>query len=248
MSIHPLKVTKYIIAALMLLFVPKVSLAVIGFNSVYPFSSGILPNSIFTLADCEGSNRLMTVGCIVPGLTVTAVNQNGTALTKATSIAPTGGEVSLWYLKAPATGNLTVVVTFSGNYTSANCGVICMTGVDQTAPLDAVASSSGNSTTASLNIVTVSTGAWAIDMVGNMGGSNVLTVGGSQVERWNSSGAGDDGAQSTLGPIATAGSTAMSWTQSSAIWGMCAASFKDDGVVATASGDPSMFLLMTGRD
>lgn len=243
MSIYPSKIA---IALCLVLLFGDICQAAIAFDAVSTGNSGIAANTIFWSHTCSGDNRVIIVGCIVPSLTTTDVLYNGVSITKSTSIAITGGEVSLWYLVAPLTGTHIVSAVFSGAYTSADCGSISLTGVDQSSPIDAISTSSGTGTTASLNITTVANKAWVVDIVGNVVGSSGFTVGGSQTQRWNSTNLFDDGAGSTLGPVTPAGSTAMSWTQSSAVWGQAAVSFQPAALILSAD-DPNL-LLMQGAD
>ena len=105
----------------------------------------------FTFAHTvSGANRLLIVGVTIRtdvGQTVTSITYSGAALTFVRADTFAGSVRSeLWYRIAPATGSNNVVVTLSASAKAAT-GAISLTGVDQTAPLDAQNGATGTSVT-----------------------------------------------------------------------------------------------------
>lgn len=142
--------------------------------------------SSFTFSHtCTGSELYLIVGVsllVSVGRSVTGVTYNTVALGSLgeNSISSTYG-VSLWGLKAPATGAHNVVVSTGGPPDSVACGSLSFTGVDQTTPTSNFTTATGTSANPA---VTVSSAvndfvvAVCIDA-----GSTSLTV--DQTLRWN---------------------------------------------------------------
>src|SRR5262249_42061771 len=118
-------------------------------------SSGQATNaSTLTFSQTVGSgqNGLLMVEVGVNGGTASAVTYNGTALTLAgRSNGNNNSDVEIWYLKAPVSGTHNIVVTTAGNATIA-AGAASFFGVDQTTPLSAAVTTSGNNHTPSATI------------------------------------------------------------------------------------------------
>ena len=130
-----------------------------------------------------------------------------------------GDRVELWYKVAPLTGANNIVVSLPSSV-HLMAGATSWTGVHQTTPLGTAGNATGTSSTATVNVTTVS-GDAVVDTVST---ANAVTVGASQTQRWNLSQAGFKGAGST--EDATTTTTTMSWTFVSGDWAITAVPLK----------------------
>ncbi len=113
------------------------------------------------------NNRLLVVGLSInnPSVTATSITYNGSNLTKLTGRScdtSSGCEDELWYLVNPATGTNTISVTLSGA-SNIGAGAATYYNVDQTTPLGAATTNSGNSTGAASVTVSSTTNQLVID-------------------------------------------------------------------------------------
>ncbi len=176
----------------------------------------------------SGSNRALIVG-VTCQVSVTeahtipsGVTYNAVAMTLFGSATRASGTsdflgVSLWYIKAPATGANDIVATFSSQILSAVVGGVSVTGARQDPPTG-VAVLDENSSTTSASITLLSgPDDLVIDVLGldSDSVSQAATVGGSQTQRWNTDNDEVLGAGSTE-PGAD-GTTTMSWSAFSTI-------------------------------
>lgn len=169
--------------------------------------------------NAAGVNRVLIVGVSIKNAqTVANVTYDGVGLVPAGGISMgTGIRVELWYLTNPATGNNQVQVSLNGGNTAAVAGSVSLTGVSQSNPIENSAFATGNGTTASVNVNTLSNNAWVLDTLGKVHRDDA-DVGTGQTERWNRmAGTSVDasrirGAGSTRGPVTPAGAVTMSWT------------------------------------
>ncbi|MCH8247650.1 MAG: VCBS repeat-containing protein, partial [Bacteroidetes bacterium] len=171
----------------------------------------------------SGNYRLMLVGVSIHGTgIVSSVTYNGVSLTNVGVQANgSSARTEIWRLVAPATGTHNVVVTFASMTEDASLGIITFTGVHQTTPLGTFASTSGSSTSASVN-VSSATGELVFDHIAVINAT--VTVGSGQVQRWNVMGSEARAAGSTE-PGAT--TTTMSWSRgTSGPWSIGAVSIK----------------------
>lgn len=162
-----------------------------------------------------GLNRLLVVGVSVyDGKTiVTAATYGGVPLTNIGTHTQGKGNasVSLWGLVAPASGTAPVTVTF-GPTVPVVAGAVSFTGVDQTTPWGAFASTSGKATSATLAVAS-GPGEMIVDALSVRNGGVTVTPGGGQAQFWNGATGG------TAADVRGAGSTApgaasvpLSWT------------------------------------
>ena len=98
----------------------------------------------------------------------------------------------MYYLVNPDTGSAyDVVVSFDGNFYKCFGGSISLTGVDQTNPIDDLTGPpygegvAGGSGDPSLDVTTLTDGAWVIDTLARRNYDDSTTVGSGQTERWN---------------------------------------------------------------
>ena len=184
-------------------------------------------------------NRMLVVG--VSGETGNEVplgiTYNNVALTKYDEqyYSANNNACSFWYLAAPATGENNLVVTWNGN-TYRNVGWIVLYNVAQAAP-EAGSKATNTGTTASVAVTTVADGAWIVDVVGTTSSTNNMTCSASQTERWETT-SNCRGNGSTC-PVATGGTEqTVSWTLTSGVWAIIAASFAPAVSGGSASASP----------
>ena len=184
---------------------------------------------------CTGSNLILWVAVqlyqdTAGNGTITTATYNGVALTKYKDVLTGSIYAALYYLIAPATGAHNVVITAT---TTAGAKIddlfaqaSSFTGVDQVTGVDASASGTGYSTTASAAVITVADNCEVIDSIAKYG-ANAITKGANQTEL-NKDASNAAGGSSYLTSLKTpAGSVTMSWTWTTAgDWSIVTASFK----------------------
>ena len=119
--------------------------------------------------------------------------------------------VSLWYLANPATGTKTISVDIAGTVTDTGGGAVSFSGVNQATPLEAKTEATGDATTTSIDVTTLTDGAWVFDCV-TLEVQTADAVGADQTQRWNTDLGSMGMAGSTEGPKSPAGAVTMSWT------------------------------------
>ena len=184
----------------------------------------------FTFAHTtSGANRLLVVGVAIrtdAGQTVTSITYSGVALTfvRADTFAASVRS-ELWYRIAPATGSNSVVVTLSASAKAA-VGAISLTGVTQTAPVEAQNGATGTSATPTETVTTVTDGAWVIDALAfrsTGAGTPTGNPGAGQTQRWSQYNEGGGtatnirGKGSTEGPRSPAGAVVMDWALAASV-------------------------------
>ena len=96
---------------------------------------------------------------------ITVCTYNGISLTKVRSDEATGNNrTEIWRLIAPPTGTHNIIVSAAGTLGELAIIGVSLTGADQTAPEDANTGTSGNSSTPSVSITSVSDNAWFLTM------------------------------------------------------------------------------------
>lgn len=136
-------------------------------------------------------------------------------------------KTELWYLVAPTETTANVVCSYANNQSdlTRTFSVSYLTGVSQSAPIDASAGSNGTSTTLSTVVTTVAQGAWIIDSAYGRHDAG-LTVGSGQTTRTDRLIILDGLGVSTVNGKATPGAETMDWTQGSDDWSYSAMSLK----------------------
>ncbi len=173
----------------------------------------------------SGSNRILIVA--VAGedssstdLNISSVTYGGTAMTLVPNSTSTEGttylqKTALYYLLSPAVGTATVTVTYSGSVAERSGGSISLFNVDQ-AGAEAVATNGNTgSNSISTNITTLTDGSWVIDVVGCGNAGTFTTTTSGMTERYDVQNDSASAAGSTK-PVASAGSTTVSWQHSGA--------------------------------
>jgi len=213
---------------LFIAFSANLTNAAISFdNASSKFDSNDNPTISWSHTIGSGSNRMLIVGVCgldvsQTDLVISSVKYNGvdmsfvsgSSITRTTS---TSRKTELYYMlnsSLPAAGTYTMTVTYSGNVTNRNAGAISLTGVAQRAR-EAVATSLADSTVISTNITTLTNGAWVVDIVGSGSGGSFTTTSSGMTERWDVS-AGSSSAAGSTKPVEFAGTTTMSWEQTTA--------------------------------
>ena len=184
-------------------------------------------NSIAFPITVAGSNQLLVVSVALMGdsadsIKVSSVTYAGTvALANIGAIkhpSPNNVRVEMWQAVGPlTTGSNTIQITLAGGKTAVVAGAILLTGVDQTAPIEASdftqCGTASSTTNVSLSSLTGS--AWVIDVLGALKSTPVPVAGSGQTEVWNAFTGGAPssrvrGATSTYGPLSSSPAT-MSW-------------------------------------
>jgi pectate lyase len=175
-----------------------------------------------------GSDRFLLVGVAVEDTStadanVTSVTYNGVQLTAVPGSKISGGgsgiiQTQLFYGLGSglgAAGAHTVSVGFQGPVDGVSASAVSFSGVSQAAPEAAGArTDTSGADSISSTTTTRSANAWVVDLVGS-GNSGSFTAGSGQTERSDIAASGMTGAMSTK-PVATAGTTTMSWAHSGA--------------------------------
>lgn len=174
--------------------------------------------------------------------TITGITYNSVALGAVTPTAtatniPGDRNVSLWYLKAPATGSNDVAITLSGNAdeTAAIAATFC--GVNQGTAIGSSVTANGNDTTPTVD-ATSAAGELVIDAVFVRGDTGqTLTAGGGQSDRANFC-YNSDCTEWVMAMSSEAGAatTTMSWTAISANWATIAVPIKPAASAARPLG------------
>ena len=180
--------------------------------------------------DVAGSDTFLLVlisaeNNATPGnMPVTGVTYNGDALTKIreedTTVTPGGSAdiASVWYLINPDAGTNNVIVSYTGVVEGDAVTAITLTGVSQSAPIDAQNGFKGNSANPSNAVTTVAANCLVLDVITGSGSGTTLTPGGSQTQQSNITNSGNIRSATSSQAKATPGSTTMSWTMASQVW------------------------------
>ena len=198
-----------------------------------------------------GANRLLVVGVSLLDTTL-GDRQVGTvewrrgasgtqSLTQAIEIDNPNNHAEIWYLVAPTTGTGTVFVYTARVVSGPVGGAISYTGVDQTSPIDAIASGTGAGTLISGTITTIADNAWIVDNVSRAAtGAGTMTAATGRTQRWNRLDSPFSEAPRSMasdqGAISPAGATVMQWTGGSQVWAWTAISLAP---AAEAGGEVS---------
>src|SRR5262245_31426540 len=175
-----------------------------------------------------GTDRFLLVGIAVEDVSttdanITSVTYNGVALTAVPGSKISGGgtgiiQTQMFYgfgTSLGAAGAHTVTVSFQGPVDGVSASADSFTGVSQGAPeAAATRTDTSGADSISTSITTRSANAWVVDVVGS-GNSGSFTPGSGQTERTDIAASGMTGATSSK-PVATAGTTTMSWAHSGA--------------------------------
>jgi len=176
----------------------------------------------------NGSNRILVVTASIencdPYPVVTGITYNGQALTKADSAQVISsnlcaGRAELWYLleaNLPTAGAYNVVISLSGSPDELLAGALSLENVAQQAPEAGNTNTNESTNYISVNVNTLTDGAWLVDSV-HSGNDGSYTPDGGQTEHYDITGAGYTSrhAASTK-EVPSAGATTMGQTHSGA--------------------------------
>ncbi|MEC5387334.1 DUF4347 domain-containing protein, partial [Uliginosibacterium sp. H3] len=175
----------------------------------------------------SGSNGILIVEIALRyNAGASSVTYGGTALTKLSSVTDGGGIVTaeLWYLKAPASGTKSIVVTLPTTHEFV-AGATSFFNVNQTTPFGTAATNDGSGTTASVTASSAS-GEIVVAVAASRQNSS-SSVGSGQTELWTEqNGTLSADAWGSTTSKAGAASVASSWTISSSEWAATAVSLK----------------------
>ena len=178
----------------------------------------------------SGSNRILVVGYTgrdnddVTDLDVSSVTLGSDNFTYVSNSGVNCGSsalkvrTELWYLLDPASGTDTITITTTDTVDFIVGGAVSLENVKQQAA-EAVTTNTyqntGDPSTISTNITTVTDGAWVIDVVGIERIGTWSTTTGGMTKQWEQSSGGNklDGA-GCYKPVTSAGPTTLSWSSS----------------------------------
>lgn len=186
---------------------------VAGIGSSYSYSHTV-----------SGANRFMAQAIAYQDNTsVSSFSYAGVGGTVGSSAYISFTTSNLSRITAPTTGTNTVSVSLSGATAYPMGTTISFTGVDQTTPIEATNTATGNSTTPSLTVTTTTNNCLVLDAIGirTDSGDVTLTVNGSQTQRSNHSMSSQERQGTSTELKSTAGAVSMDWTLSgSRNWAM----------------------------
>jgi hypothetical protein len=199
-----------------------------------------------------GSDRLMVFKSHVEANAtpanrpVTGVTYNSIAGTKADDelFTSPGGEddgLEIYYLVAPATGANNAVITWTGAVEGSVAAIETYTGVDQSTPLDAIASTSTTSTGPMEVVITTTVDdCLIVGAVQTISSSRVIGANSGQTQTYNIQNAGQLKAAGGYEIVGAAGAYTESWTtDANSDWLIGAAAFRPSvAAPATAVQDP----------
>lgn len=199
----------------------------IAFDAVGASGNGAGVTSISWSHTCTGADRLLLVG-VASNAQVSGVTYNSVALTLAAEINTAAGGLwtALWYLKGPATGANTVVVTHGSGRSEGQS--VSYTGVDQTTPIGTAGSSEDETTgtTGGSVVISSATGEVVVSVIQRDGTDGIINDA-SETDRYDSQ-VGVASEWMFISEKAGAASVTMQWTGNGVgeQWGMVAAPFK----------------------
>lgn len=209
---------KSLLTFLLLLILNNPAWAVLTIDTFDGQSTGFSSCSSDTISVTLGGTAdfLVVGGSGVNGTTAQAqystVTHNGAALTKKADESSGNQEwPSLWTKATPTTGTHDIVVTPVGTCDSCITGYISFIGADATSP-EATGENSGNSSSMSVSVTTVTNGAYVVDAMAHHQYNDDIFADASQTEIFNGAGWFRFGSSYEL--KATAGAVSMDWTNS----------------------------------
>lgn len=203
-------------------------------------SNGVTLTYSATIGKATNNKRVLVVSVAIEDAnnrTITGVTYDGNAMVEGGTqlFSANDNQVGLYYIidaNMPAAAGTYDVVVTANDTCDLNSGAISLYNVDQGNPLDvAVVTNTSAIATVSVNITPVTNGAWIIDSVSQPSSDVLIWPDVNQVERYQSNADCRFGMSHKM--LATAGATTMGWTRTNAAaWGIVAAAFRPDGVIA----------------
>ena len=138
-------------------------------------------------------------------------------------------EIFTYLATSTAEGLRSIRSTFT-----AHCGAIGLSGVNQTAPIEASSSNAATGNAPNVSVTTLTGNAWVVDTVARFGaGTLTMTAATNRSEAWNTKITGKNqvgGAASYRGPISPPATVAMDWTwDANNHWAAAAVAVKPGG-------------------
>jgi len=171
-----------------------------------------------------GANRILIVGVhsedsssddlVITSVTYNSVTMSLVTGSEATVVSNPLNKTALYYLldaDLPTAGSYTIEVTFAGQNSRYSGGGISLAEVAQQAAEAVATNSNANASEISTNIITLTDGAWVVDAAQSGHPSTMTATASGMVQRYSTSGSGGQTGAGASKPVATAGSTTMSW-------------------------------------
>ena len=182
--------------------------------------TGVLNNAsnvTISYTNPSGTNQVLMVGVSAqqPAASITSIKYNGVSLTKLVRyVNSSQSRVEIWYLKAPAIGTHSLVVTNSQGDNGV-IGVMTFSGVNQVGTFDTYAAAQGSGTTASVTASSATND--VVYSVTAFNNGSAINPGSLQTEYWdtsiNSSTAGEGSTKAGASSVTmTSKSTSNPWT------------------------------------
>jgi hypothetical protein len=200
----------------------------LAIDAVSSASDGGSPASLTWSHTCSGADRGLIVGTswVGDGITASATYNGVPMISKGMNISANSSALRIeqFELIAPATGPNNVVVTYSSNVAGAIGGAVSFTGAHQTTLTGTQVQADGVAGPATVNVSSAADEIVCDVVLKN--GTDTITVGADQAERWNvdigASGLHNGGGSTEPG----AGTVTMSWTFSGTVWIIAAVAVK----------------------
>lgn len=146
-NLNPSALADYLVAGILPIFTQTSSISIVTSSSASPTMSGLSASANFTTV--SGTNTVFTFSAVQTNSEVssTAATFNGIPMTKAVEFIGNVGNATVpivqWYLVNPPVGTFLVSTTYAGGSGKINMIFDELNNVNQTTPVDTVASSSG---------------------------------------------------------------------------------------------------------
>lgn len=198
--------------------------AAVTFDAVGPNSSGAICtqpcDELQWSHTISGSNTLLVVGIALNSFdprTITSVTFNGDPLTLADSEPRSDSTLALYYLVAPDSGTHTVEVQISSGLEAGGeaiiSGSVSFNGVDQTTPVQNIATNTGDSNNPTLSVTS------AVDnMAVVVLGSGETITADSQTSQWLNAGGGAEIGNATMSTADGAASVLFDYDTDNEQW------------------------------
>lgn len=170
--------------------------------------------------NCSGTDRLLIVGLVSKGGSVSSISYDGFAMTKLEGQSNGETRTEFWYIVSPSTGVNSVSITMSSSLTFAAIAT-SYEGVDQSVPFLSAGFATGNSGTSSVTISSATDNV-VVDVLGIKEGNPTVGTGQTQRDERVSHESFYVSTSDKTGAV----STTMSNTHSSKPWVIIAASLQ----------------------
>ena len=192
----------------------------IEFDAASSYASNIWFNTLsWSHTICGGNNRVLVVGVVCEdnfavNEVINSIKYNGVDMTKVPASSKSRGYIKadLYYMlnaDLPSSpGTYTVLVTYNGNVSTRVGGAVSLKNVKQQRPEAVVTNSLASATASSIDIYTLSNGAWIVDVAGHANNGSFTTS--TSTEQWDQSSGNHTGAGG-ITATGAAGSNTVNW-------------------------------------